>query len=109
MEQKGEAELYRLKVDDLVTVLTHADPRENLSKPKNKAEGLERVRALAFVKAALERHVLAVAAASAPSPTPLTDPVLENADIILRQSVGSVGSFDPVHILPVSSVENVVL
>ncbi len=109
MEQKGEAELYCLKVDDLVARLKHADPREKLSEPKNKAEGQERVRAIASYKSALERHVLAVAAASAPSPTPLTAPVLENANTILRQSVGSVGSFDHVPVLPVSFVENVVL
>ena len=77
--------------------------------PKNKVEGLERVRALASVKAALERQVLAVAVAVAPEPTPLTAHVLENADAYLRPSIGSVGSFDLVLVLPVSAIEDVVL
>jgi uncharacterized protein YqfB (UPF0267 family) len=36
LEQK-EAKLYRLKVDELVALLTHVYPQENQSKPKKKA------------------------------------------------------------------------
>ena len=92
-----------------MAVLKHADPRGNVSKPKTKVEGQDRVRALAPVKAAIESKVLAVAVAVAPKPTPLTAHVLENADAYLRQSIGSVGSFDPVPVLPVSSIEDFVL
>jgi hypothetical protein len=76
-EQKRKAEFYRLKIDDLVAVLTHANPRENVSKPNNKVEGQERVRALASVKVTRERHALVVAAATTHVPTPSTSHVLE--------------------------------
>lgn len=108
LEQKGEAKLYRLKVDELVALLTHAYPQENQSKPKNKAEGLEKVRALGTVKVALERHALAVAVAQPPPVALETAPMPENYNILLRPSIGSVGSFDPVPTLAELSIDDVV-
>jgi hypothetical protein len=109
LDQNEEAELYRLKVDNLAAVLTHAYPREHVSKPKSKAKGQERFRALASVKDSLERQVLAVEVVGAPEPTSLAAPLLENADAFQCQSVGSVGSFNHVPVLPVFFIEDVVL
>ncbi len=53
-----------------MALLTNADPQGNVTKPKNKNAGLDRVRAMGSVQAALNRHALAIAI----EPHPITDP-----------------------------------
>ncbi len=49
LEEKGGNELNSFKNEQLLALLVHANPRENIPKPKNKAEYQERVRALTTV------------------------------------------------------------
>ena len=60
LEVHGERLFSKLTIPDLQALLTNAEPQGNVTKPKNKTEGMARVRALEYVKAALNRSVLAV-------------------------------------------------
>ena len=63
MERHGPSFISRLNIADILALLTIADPAQgNVTKPKNKTEGLNRVRALGYVQAALSRHALAIGA-----------------------------------------------
>ena len=62
LEQGGTARLERLTLVEINALLAHADPLGAASKPKNKAEGMQRVRALKTVTDALGRHAAAAAA-----------------------------------------------
>ena len=97
LEQNGPSHISSLTVADILALLTNADPQGTISKPKNKAEGLERVRALGSIQAALRRHVAdataaAAAAAVAAPPPPPRFPDSEAHVEGNRPSIGSVGS-----------------
>ena len=81
---------------DIVALSTHADPLGNISKPKNKAEGLQMVRALLSVRTALSRHAASAAPPPPPPPAPAAPPAPETAQEVdvegNRPSLGSVGS-----------------
>ena len=63
--------------------LTNANPRENVTKPKNKTKGMTRARASASVNAALGRSVLAVAVGN---PTPIQHVIHVPVAYFQRQS-----------------------
>jgi hypothetical protein len=109
LERHGPRHIASLVIADILALLTNADPQGNVNKPKNKTEGLERVRALGSVQAALTRHALAIAVEqpgrvadpvfiAAPRPFPVELPPLppfpENEAYIehFRASLGSFGS-----------------
>ena len=78
LEMYGEAQLHKLMIAEIVALLIHADPQGTNPKPKNKKEGLERVRALSTAHDALERRALAVVATAAPDiPLAAPAPVLD--------------------------------
>ncbi len=72
LERHGPTCISSLVIADILALLTNVDPQGNVTKPKNKTDGLERVRALDSVRAALNRHTLAVAAEQ---PHPVAYPV----------------------------------
>ncbi len=45
-EQHGPSFISRLVIADILALLIKADPQGNVLKPKNKTEGLDRIRAL---------------------------------------------------------------
>ena len=96
LEQNGPARISSLTNPDILALLTHADPQGNISKPKNKTEGLQRVQALRFVKKALSKYAEATAASAAPPPPPPPPPALGPAPRVAaegnRPSFGSVAS-----------------
>jgi len=61
VELYGEAQLQKLTIVEIVTLLIHADPQGNNPKPKTKKNSLEHARALPRTHVALERRALAVA------------------------------------------------
>ena len=101
LEEKGPSHVSgaTLSVADILALLTHADPQGNIIKPKKKDEGVQRVRALGSVQAALTRHAAAAAAAAvaaaaaAPPPQP-SFPPSGTAMEFSRPSIGSTGSSD---------------
>ena len=70
LEQLGPPELLRLKIDELHALLVNSDPLGSIPKP-NKKTGLEKANLLPTVQTAFGQF-LAVAAAFAPQPPPLT-------------------------------------
>ena len=56
LERHGPSFISRLVIVDILALLTNVDPQGNETKPKNKTEGLDRVRALGSVQAALRRY-----------------------------------------------------
>ena len=62
LELYGEAQLLKLTISEITTLLIHAGPQGTNPKPKTKKDGLERARALPTVQAAFQRRGLAVAA-----------------------------------------------
>jgi hypothetical protein len=84
LERHGPSFISRLVIADILALLTNADPQGNVTKPKNKTEGLDRVRALGSVQAALSRHALAIAV----HPQPVVDamPIATHAPVgVLQQ------------------------
>jgi hypothetical protein len=49
----GSRHISSFVITDIPDLLTNADPQENVTKPKKNTEGLERVRALGSVQAAM--------------------------------------------------------
>ena len=86
LKRHGPRHISSLVIADILGLLTNANPQRNVTKPKNKAKGLERVRALGYVQAALTRHALAIAIEQ---PDRVADPT----------SIASLASF-PVHLPP---------
>ena len=46
LEEHGETAINRLTVSDTLALLVNADPQGEVRRPKNKTEGLQRVRGL---------------------------------------------------------------
>ena len=67
LELHGERLFSTLTLPDMQALLTNSDPHGNVTKVENITEGMLRIRALASVKAALSRCVLAVAVGDPPS------------------------------------------
>ena len=57
----------------------------------------------------LDRHDLAVAISQPPQLTTITHPMIKNSNILVRLSIGSVGSFEHVPTLADLSIEDVIL
>ena len=89
ISQFGPSLLSSLKIDDLHALLVNSDPQGVVSRP-NKTQGLEKVRSLATVKAALLRHASAATATQAPELPPRPPQILLEEQI--RYSFGSIGS-----------------
>ena len=96
LSQNGPGRVSSLTVSDILALLTNADPQGNITKPKNKAEGLQRVRALRSVQTALSRHAASAAPPPPPAPAPAAPPAPGTAQEVYlegnRPSFGSVGS-----------------
>ena len=67
LERHGPSFISRLVIADILALLTNGDPLGNVTKPKNKTEGLDRVHALGYVQATLIRHALSIAADQPPT------------------------------------------
>ncbi len=85
LERHGPSYISRLVIADVMALLTKVDPQGNVARPKNKKEGLDRVRALGSVEAAFNRHALAIAVEhphldADPFPTATLDPLATAAD-----------------------------
>ncbi len=61
LERHESLFISRLVIAGILALLTNGDPQGNVTKPKNKNDGLDRVRAFGLVQAALTRHALAMA------------------------------------------------
>lgn len=108
LERHGPSLISRLVIADILALLTNANPQGNVTKPKNKTEGLDRVRALGSVQAALSRHALAIAveqphpvADQIPTATPVPvaaviqpPPPFPSSDIDIGGFLLSLGSFE---------------
>lgn len=70
IETRGEAAISRFTVNDILALLVNADPQGNIPRPKNKAEGLLRVRGLRTVQQKLVSHAVAAAVAATPAAAP---------------------------------------
>ncbi len=98
-----------MTVCDVLALLVNADPQGEIRWPKNKTEGLQRVRGLPTVQAALQRHSVAahaalaaaagVPAAQTPSTPPEPSMHLHGSSEETRRP--SVGSSNAVHEVPV--------
>ena len=73
LERHDPSFISRLVIAAILALLTNVDPQGNVTKPKNKTEGLDRVGALGSVQVALSRHALAIAL---DQPYPVADPIL---------------------------------
>ena len=90
LEEKGGNALKSFMNDQLLALLVHANPRENIPKSKNKAEYQERVRALTTIQKALDNQALAIAPAIPPQQAPPPASMAFIIDDFLRKSLGSV-------------------